>query len=178
MQGEFDKYVPGGVAPTNVDIITHSVIPNRHGNFSDMTWYTAPGGGGVIDTGNASWVGQLADAPLIPTNVLPAPVPGVTPLLLRIMMNVYSVLGAGPASVTHPSTGNWRYVYTDVARPCVGRPTRQGDPARACSSPGRGRAARAGEGIRCPDRARPGGRVRSVRRLSLRRTVRALSRSA
>ena len=33
-----------------------------------------------IDTGNASWVGQMADAPLIPTIVLPAPVPGVTPV--------------------------------------------------------------------------------------------------
>ena len=111
LQGEFDKYVPGGGAPTNVDIITHSVIPNRDGNFADMTWYTTPGGGGVIDTGNASWVGQMADTPLIPTIVLPAPVPGVTPVLLRIMMNIYSVLGAGPASATHPSTGNWRNVY-------------------------------------------------------------------
>ena len=73
MRGEFDRYVPGGVAPANVDIITHSVIPNRHGNYSDMTWFTAPGGGGVLDTGNASWVGQLADAPLIPPNVLQGP---------------------------------------------------------------------------------------------------------
>ena len=111
LQGEFDKYVPSGGAPTDVDIITHSIVANRHGNYSDMTWYTAPGGGGVIDVGNASWVGQLADAPLIPTNVLPSPVPGVTPYLLRIMENIYSVLGMAPASITHPSTGNWRDVY-------------------------------------------------------------------
>ena len=108
VQGEFDRYVPGGVAPADVDIITHSLIADRHGNFSDMTWYTATGGGGVLDTGNAGWVGQLADAPLIPANVLPSAVPGVTPHLLRIMMNVYSVLGTAPASITHPSTGNWR----------------------------------------------------------------------
>jgi hypothetical protein len=111
LQGEFDRYVPGGGAPTDVDLITHSVVPNRHGNYADMTWYTAPGGGGVIDTGNASWVGQMADAPLIPTIVLPAAVPGVTSYLLRIMMNIYSVLGTGPASATHPSTGNWRDAY-------------------------------------------------------------------
>ncbi len=111
MRGEFDRYVPGGVAPTNVDIITHSVIPNRHGNFSDMTWFTEAGGGGVLDASNASWVGQLANAPLIPSNVLQAPVAGVTPYLLRIMLNVYSVLGQGPAGATHPSTGNWRTVY-------------------------------------------------------------------
>jgi hypothetical protein len=95
----------------NVDIITHSVIPNRHGNFSDMTWFTTPGGGGVLDAANASWVGQLANAPLIPSNVLQGPVAGVTPYLLRIMLNVYSVLGQGPAGVSHPSTGNWRSVY-------------------------------------------------------------------
>jgi len=111
MRGEFDRYVPGGVAPTNVDIITHSLISNRHGNFSDMTWFTEAGGGGVLDASNASWVGQLANAPLIPSNVLQAPVAGVTPYLLRIMLNVYSVLGQGPASATHPSTGNWRAVY-------------------------------------------------------------------
>ena len=111
MRGEFDRYVPGRGAPANVDIITHSVVPNRHGNFSDMTWFTKEAGGGVLDTGNASWVGQLANAPLIPPNVLQAPEPGVTDHLLRIMVNVYSVLGMGPASITHPSTGNWRSVY-------------------------------------------------------------------
>ena len=111
MQGEFDRYVPGGAAPSNADVITHSVIPNRHGNYSDMTWYTTPSGGGVIDTGNASWVGQMANATRIPDNVLPGPVAGVTPYLLRIMVNIYSVLGTAPASITHPSSGNWRSVY-------------------------------------------------------------------
>ncbi len=111
VQGEFDRYVPGGLAPTNVDIIIHSVIPNRHNNFSDVTWFTVEGGGGVLDTGNASWVGQLANAPLIPSNVLKGPVPGVTDHLLRIMVNVYSVLGTAPASITHPSTGNWRTAF-------------------------------------------------------------------
>jgi hypothetical protein len=111
LTGEFDRYVPGGVAPDNVDIITHSLVANRHGNFSDMTWYTTDGGGGVLDTGNASWVGQMADAPLIPSNVFAAPVPGVTEHLLQIMINVYSVLGTAPASITHPSAGDWRFVY-------------------------------------------------------------------
>jgi hypothetical protein len=100
--------VPGPSSPADADVIAHSIVPNRHGNYSDVTWYTAPGGGGVFSTGNASWVGQLADAPLIPSNVLPAPVAGVTEHLLRIMMNVYSVLGTAPASITNPSKGTWR----------------------------------------------------------------------
>ena len=112
VRGEFDRYVPGGSGPINLDVVAHSVVPNRRGNYSDVTWYTVPNGGGVFATGNASWVGQLSDSPLIPPNVVPAAVPGVTANLQRIMQNVYSVLGTGPASLSHPSGGNWRLVYT------------------------------------------------------------------
>ena len=111
VQGEFDRYVPQGGGPANLDVIAHSVVPNRGGNYSDVTWYTAPGGGGVFATGNASWVGQLSDSPLVPPNVVPAAAPGVTAPLLRIMQNVYSVIGSGPASLTHPSQGNWALTY-------------------------------------------------------------------
>ena len=110
VRGEFDRYVPGPSSPADTDIVAHSPIPNRHGNFSDVTWFTVSGGGGVLDTGTASWVALLADAPLIPPNVYPSPVPGVTPYLQRIMLNVYSVLGMSPASITHPSSGTWRTV--------------------------------------------------------------------
>ncbi len=109
--GEFDRYVPGGAGPADVDVIAHSLVANRRGNYSDVTWYTAIAGGGVFATGNASWVGQMADAPLIPPNVLPSAAPGVTEHLLRIMENVYSVIGMGPASITHPSSGTWRAAY-------------------------------------------------------------------
>ena len=110
VKGEFDRYVPGPSSPVDADVIAHSPVTNRHGNYSDVTWFTVTGGGGVLDTGNASWVGQLADAPLIPSNVYPAPVPGVTVHLQRIMLNVYSVLGTAPASITTPSKGTWRAV--------------------------------------------------------------------
>ena len=36
----------------------------------------------------------------------------MTPTLLRIMENIYSVAGRGPASTTRPSQGNWTAVYT------------------------------------------------------------------
>ncbi len=108
VQGEFDRFVAGPTSPATTDIVAHSPVANRHDNFSDVTWYTTIGGGGVLDTGNAHWVSQLADAPLIPSNVLPAPVAGVTPYLRRIMLNVYSVLGAAPAGATNPSTGAGR----------------------------------------------------------------------
>jgi hypothetical protein len=110
VQGEFDRYVPGPSSPADADIIAHSPVPNRRGNYSDVTWFTVADGGGVLDTGNATWVAQLADAALIPPNVYPAAVPGVTAHLQRIMLNVYSVLGTAPASITNPSRGTWRAV--------------------------------------------------------------------
>ncbi|HEV3280200.1 MAG TPA: N,N-dimethylformamidase beta subunit family domain-containing protein [Acidimicrobiales bacterium] len=112
VEGEFDRYVPGGVGPANLDVIAHSIVRNRNNNYSDVTWYTMPGGGGVFATGNASWIGQMSNSPLIPPNVLPSAVPGVTAPLLRIMENVYSVLGSGPGAASHPSQGNWSSVYT------------------------------------------------------------------
>ena len=111
VEGEFDRYVPGGGGPSNLDVIAHSIVPNRGGNYSDVTWYTVPGGGGVFATGNASWVGHLSDSTLIPPNVLPDAVPGVSAPLLRIMQNLYSVIGMGPASLTRPSQGNWQSIY-------------------------------------------------------------------
>ncbi|MGD0311520.1 MAG: N,N-dimethylformamidase beta subunit family domain-containing protein [Acidimicrobiales bacterium] len=112
VQGEFDRYVPKTSSPTNLDVIAHSVVPNRGNNFSDITWFTVPGGGGVFATGNASWVSALSDSTLVPPNVVPDPIPKVTPSLLRIMENVYSVIGRGPASASQPSQGNWTAVYT------------------------------------------------------------------
>ncbi len=111
VQGEFDRYVPGAPGPTNVDVVAHSLVANRGGNYSDVTWYTVPGGGGVFASGNASWVGALSDLPLVPGNVLPDPVPGVTDPLLRVMENLYAVVALGPASLTNPSQGTGETVY-------------------------------------------------------------------
>jgi hypothetical protein len=70
-----------------------------------------PNGGGVFSTGNATWIGALADSTLIPPNVVPDPIPGVSTPLLRVMENLYAVIGMGAASVTQPSQGNWQSVY-------------------------------------------------------------------
>ena len=31
--------------------------------------------------------------------------------LLRVMQNLYAVIGMGPASLTRPSQGNWQSIY-------------------------------------------------------------------
>lgn len=111
VQGEFDRYDAAFSSPANVDVVAHSLIANRGGNYSDVTWYTAAGGGGVFDSGNATWVGSISNNLGFPTDIVPAAHPGVTAPLLRVMQNLYSVLGAGPAGATHPSSGTSHQVY-------------------------------------------------------------------
>jgi len=111
VQGEYDRFDSAGPGPRNVEIFAHSPVANRGpGRFSDITWYTTAGGGGVFATGNASWVNKLSDTTAFPSNVVPAAIPGVTEFLLRAMENVYATLGRGPASSSQPSRANWAQV--------------------------------------------------------------------
>jgi N,N-dimethylformamidase beta subunit-like protein len=114
VQGEYDRFVPSMTGPRNVDVLGHSPVAGQ-GNWSDMTYYTAPGGGGVLATGMASFVNKLANTTAFPSNVVPAAIPGVTDVLLRAMENVYGALGAGPASASQPSSGNWTAIYEGSA---------------------------------------------------------------
>jgi len=112
VQGEYDHYVPGLGGPQDVTILAHSPVANRGpGRYSDMTYYSVPGGGGVFATGSAAFVAKLSDAPRIYSNVIFPAIPGVTAVLWRMMQNVFSVFGAGPASSTHPSTANWSQFF-------------------------------------------------------------------
>jgi hypothetical protein len=109
VQGEYDTYEPGLSGPSNVTILAHSPVANRgRGRFSDMTYYSVPGGGGVLASGSAMFVCRLSDAPRIDPNIVFPAIAGVTPVLWRMMENVFGLFGAGPASTTQPSVANWR----------------------------------------------------------------------
>jgi hypothetical protein len=111
IQGEYDRFDSAVPGPTNVEIMAHSPVANRGlGRFSDVTWYTTYGGGGVFATGNASWVNKLSHTTAFPDNVVPAAIPGVTEILLRAMENVYATLGVGLGSANQPSRANWSEV--------------------------------------------------------------------
>jgi hypothetical protein len=114
VQGEYDRYVPDLPGPRNLDVLGHSPIAGQ-GNWSDMTYYTVAGGGGVLATGMASFVNKLSNTTAFPSDVVPAAIAGVTPALLRAMENVYGALGAGPASASQPSSGNWTAIYEGSA---------------------------------------------------------------
>ena len=110
--GEYDRYVPSLPGPRNADVLAHSPIPGQF-NWSDTTYYTAPGnGGGVLASGSASFVSLLGTTGVIPPNVIVGAIPGVTDVIRRAMENVYSRFGLGPASSYGSSTGNWSDVYT------------------------------------------------------------------
>ena len=70
------------------------------------------GVGGVLATGNAYFVYRLSNAPYIYPNLVPPAVPGVTSVFWRMMENVFSVFGSGPASASNPSVANWDYFTT------------------------------------------------------------------
>ena len=109
--GEYDRYVPSLPGPRNLDVLAHSPIPGQ-ANWSDLTYYTTPGGGGVLASGSAYFVLRLAASTAMPPNILPAAIPGETDLLLRAMENLYGLFGQGPAGAKEASTGNAGSVYT------------------------------------------------------------------
>ena len=110
--GEYDRYVPSLPGPRNVDVLAHSPVPGQS-NWSDITYYTAPGnGGGVLAAGSASFVSMISTTGAIPSLVIPGPFPGITDVMRRAMENVYGRFGVGPASSYGASSGNWTEVYT------------------------------------------------------------------
>jgi len=103
--------VPSSPGPRNLDVLAHSPVPGQS-NWSDITYYTAPGnGGGVFAAGSASFVSLFSTTGTIPSIVIPGPFPGVTDVIRRAMENVYARFGFGPASSYGSSTANWSAVY-------------------------------------------------------------------
>jgi len=113
--GEYDRYVPSLPGPRNVEVLAHSPVPGQ-ANWSDITFYTAPnGGGGVLASGSASFVSLLSTTGLIPSIVVPGPMPGVSDVIRRAMENAYGLFGFGPASNYRTSDANWSAVYAGAA---------------------------------------------------------------
>jgi hypothetical protein len=113
--GEYDRYVPSLPGPRNADVLAHSPIPGQS-NWSDVTYYTAPGnGGGVLASGSASFVSLLGSTGDIPPNVIAGAIPGVTDVIRQAMENVYGRFGLGPATSYGSATGNWSDVYSGSA---------------------------------------------------------------
>jgi len=114
VQGEYDRYVPSLPNPAGVDVLAHSPVPGQN-NWSDITYYTVPVGGGVLASGMASFVFKLSNTTEFPTNIVPTAIPGVTEILLQAMHNVFGTFGNGPAGTLQASGGNWPNFYRGSA---------------------------------------------------------------
>ena len=114
VQGEYDRFVPSLPHPAGVDILAHSAVPGQN-NWSDITYYTLPSGGGVLASGMASFVFKLSNTTEFPWNIVPKAIPGTTEILLRSMHNVFGTFGNGPAAALQPSSGNWSNFYSGSA---------------------------------------------------------------
>ena len=89
--GEYDRYVAGPGIPDNVEILAHSPLNCRGRNsYADMTYYTAPSGAGVIDTGTQTWNTHLDG-------------PDQNQQLVDITSNILVTFGKGPAAATSPA---------------------------------------------------------------------------
>ena len=98
---EYDRYDPTVPGPKNVQILTHSPL-RCHGkaSYSDMTYYTAPSGAGVLATGTNNWIVKMSeDCPPTATYTCPKDA------LIKVTTNVLNAFGVGPAGLAHPSTG-------------------------------------------------------------------------
>jgi hypothetical protein len=89
--GEYDRYVALAGVPTDVEILAHSPLTcGGRSSYADMTYYTAPSGAGVFDTGTQTWTTRL-DGP----HQLQA--------VVAITTNVLIAFGQGPAASVHPA---------------------------------------------------------------------------
>ncbi len=95
---EFDHYTPGAPAPNDVTVLARSPVNcNGVNDEADMTYYTAPSGAGVWDTGTIDWVGSVH--PYCATCAAPD-------AATKITANVLAAFGPRPAGRVHPSAAN------------------------------------------------------------------------
>jgi hypothetical protein len=103
---EYDRYNPSLPGPRNIQILAHSPLTCGHQqDHSDMTYYTAPSGGGVFATGTNVWVASLDGA--CSSGAIPCP----SDVTRRVTENVLAVTGVGPTGRVHPSQPNWTAFY-------------------------------------------------------------------
>jgi len=94
--------------PRGVELVLHSPLRCRfHSSFSDVTYYTAASGAGVVDTGTSSWICQI-DSVCAPGRNSAT----TSAAVRRITINLLRAFAAGPAGRAHPSRSNLQHFDT------------------------------------------------------------------
>lgn len=95
---EYDSYRAADPGPKNVELVARSPITCvGRSDHADTTYYTAPSGAGVFDSGSLGFIGGLVTDPQ----------PGTPEASVTTMTkNLLAGFGAGPAGRAHPSVPN------------------------------------------------------------------------
>ncbi len=100
---EYDRVTPTAPTPPQIEVLTHSPLVCRgRASFSDMTYYTAPSGAGVLDVGTLRFEPHLG--PLGRPQDLDADHPDLQ--VRKLMANVITEFARGPAALAHPASPN------------------------------------------------------------------------
>jgi hypothetical protein len=94
---EYDRVVRS--SPKNTEVLAHSPVTCAgRSDYSDMTYYSAPSGAGVFDTGSIHWICTLNG--MCPSNA------AAEQISQAVTTNVLTAFAAGPAGTAHPSHAN------------------------------------------------------------------------
>ena len=105
---EFDGANLGGKTPANLEVLAHSPVKcGGARRFHDMTYYSAPSGGGVFATGTIWWICALDATCSVPANGA---------FVRAVTLNVLRAFAYGPAGWMHPSRGNLDQVLADASK--------------------------------------------------------------
>ncbi|SNQ46083.1 conserved exported hypothetical protein [Frankia canadensis] len=96
---EYDRVDDAYPTPHPIEVIAHSPITCRGApDHSDVSYYSAPSGAGVFDSGTSAWACALADV-CGPG----AHGPAIQQPITRITTTLLTAFAAGPAGRTHPA---------------------------------------------------------------------------
>ena len=105
VQDEWDRVRSGKPLPDQLQILAHSPVTVRgRRSYSDMTYATVPSGAAIFNSGTLMFQQRMG----------PLAAPGSTEednSLRRLVLNLVTALGAGPAARNYPARPNVNLVY-------------------------------------------------------------------
>jgi N,N-dimethylformamidase beta subunit-like protein len=100
VDGEIDRVFPNAPTPASIQVLAHSPVTcGGASSVSDMTYYTASSGAGVVDVGSLGWFEMLRCGPPVSGRYCSAAGVAITRNLLRES-------AAGPLGLAHPARAN------------------------------------------------------------------------